>query len=116
MIFKTTDAPEFYIDEGCFIRELMNVASLPHLSISQARVKVGKTTELHTLTGDEIYYILKGTGEVTVGENTPQFVEPGTVVYIRAQQAQQIKNSGAEDLLFLCICTPRFEAKDYRSL
>lgn len=116
MIFKTTNAPEFYIDEGCFIREIMNIAAIPNVSISQARVEVGKTTQLHSLTGDEMYYILKGKGEVKINKDKNQMVEPGDVAYIKAGQPQKIKNTGVEDLVFLCICTPRFEPENYEAL
>lgn len=116
MIFKTSNASEFYIDEGCFIKEIMNVATIPNVSISQARVEIDKTTQLHALTGDEMYYILRGKGEVEINHGEKQVVEPGDVAYIKAEQAQKIKNIGTVDLVFLCVCTPRFEPENYTAL
>lgn len=42
-------------------------------------------------------------------------VEPGviTVLHIPADTPQRIKNTGSEDLIFLAICTPRFEERRY---
>ena len=113
MIFKTKNAPEFYLDEGCFIREIINVAEIPNISISQARVEVGQTTELHSLTGVEIYYILMGEGLVELGSAEKRTVERSDVVYISAGQPQRIQNTGKQDLVFLCICLPRFRPQDY---
>jgi mannose-6-phosphate isomerase-like protein (cupin superfamily) len=40
-------------------------------------------------------------------------VKAGDVVLIPAGKFQRIANVGKDDLVFLCICTPRFEAKHY---
>ncbi|MFK7935104.1 MAG: cupin domain-containing protein [Saprospiraceae bacterium] len=116
MIFKTTDTSEYFLDEGCFIREIMNTSDISNVSISQARVEVGKTTELHTLTADEMYYILSGKGEVEIAGNAKQLVTVGDVAYIKAEATQRITNTGDEDLIFLCICAPRFTPDKYKSV
>ena len=43
-------------------------------------------------------------------------VLPGDIVEIAAGLTQAISNTGEGDLLFLCICTPRFEWDNYESL
>lgn len=43
-------------------------------------------------------------------------VEPGDVVVIPPNQAQQITNSGSGDLIFLTICSPRFRPEAYQDL
>lgn len=116
MIFKTTNTSEYFLDEGCFIREIMNTADIPNVSIAQARVEVGKTTELHTLTADEMYYILSGQGEVEIAGQPKTLVSVGDVAYIKANATQRITNTGKEDLIFLCICAPRFTPEKYESV
>lgn len=116
MIFKTTDTSEYFLDEGCFIREIMNTAAIPNISIAQARVEVGKTTELHTLTADEMYYILAGEGAVEIAGQPQQIVQVGDVAYIKAAATQRITNTGDQDLVFLCICAPRFTPEKYTSI
>ena len=37
----------------------------------------------------------------------------GDVVLIPAGKTQRIRNVGPDDLVFLCICTPRFEPRHY---
>lgn len=108
-------AKEFFFDvEGCYITELSNTEEDPGLSIARARVEPGVTTRWHRLANTtERYCILSGVGMVEVG-NTPALeVGPGDVVIIHPMERQRITNSGAEDLIFLAICTPRFEVGNY---
>jgi mannose-6-phosphate isomerase-like protein (cupin superfamily) len=53
---------------------------------------------------------------VTVGAEAALPVQPFDVVHIPAGVPQQICNTGSEDLVFLCICTPRFRMENYREL
>ncbi|MGH1433262.1 MAG: cupin domain-containing protein [Lewinella sp.] len=111
----TQDCPEYYFEERCYIRELLNSEQAPGLSIAQARVLPGVTTVLHALKGTEIYYILSGEGVAEVGEERKE-VTAGMLVHISPEKAQRIYNSGKEDLVFLAICSPRFLPEDYQSL
>ena len=112
-IIRTADIPEYYFEERCFIKELLNRADFPGLSIAQARVAPDETTVLHALTGTEVYYLLEGRGVVELdGEASP--VAPGDLVHIVPHTAQRITNTGTTDLLFLAICQPRFRPEHYR--
>jgi mannose-6-phosphate isomerase-like protein (cupin superfamily) len=43
-------------------------------------------------------------------------VHPGDVVVIPAGTQQQITNEGTSDLVFYCVCSPRFTPGSYTSL
>jgi len=108
---------EFYIEEGCHITELHNSTADPDCSIARARLEPGRATRLHCLRGIvERYVILEGCAEVRTGNETLQTVQPLDVVNIPAGVAQNIVNTGPSDLIFLCICTPRFSAVHYQGL
>ena len=108
---------EFYIDERCYITELHNTDADEDSSIARARVEPGVTTRLHRLKGTiERYVILEGTAEVTVGDAAPVAVGTLDVVHIPADAKQSITNTGETDLVFLCICTPRFRQQNYVDL
>jgi len=110
-------AAEFLTAEGCHITELCNSAADADCSIARARVEPGVTTRLHCLEGaTERYIILSGRGLVRTGTQAALRVAPLDVVRIPAGAPQQISNTGSEDLVFLCICTPRFLAENYRDL
>jgi mannose-6-phosphate isomerase-like protein (cupin superfamily) len=105
---------EFYTDECCYITELHNTDADEDCSIARARVQPGVTTRLHRLKGTiERYVILEGTAEVTVGDVAPVEVGALDVVNIPADSEQCITNTGEGDLVFLCICTPRFRQQNY---
>ena len=110
-------AAEFHTDEGCHINELRNTADDAACSIARARLAPGLTTRLHCLDGtDERYVIISGEGRVTIGAAAEIPVAAFDVVHIPAGVPQQIRNTGTVDLVFLCICTPRFRAENYREL
>jgi mannose-6-phosphate isomerase-like protein (cupin superfamily) len=60
--------------------------------------------------------ILEGIGEVEVGGEPPVSVSPFDVVNIPAGTPQRIRNAGSKDLIFLCVCTPRFRSEAYETL
>ncbi len=116
-IIKTPENAEYFFEEGCFILELSNTAQDPQLSIARARVKAGMSTRLHRLSDlVERYVILSGQGSVEVADLPAQSVSVGNVVIIPPLCSQKITNTGAEDLVFLALCTPRFEKQYYEDI
>jgi len=108
-IRRASEATEFLTSEGCWILEVANDERDPNVSISRARVPPGVTTEWHHLRGiEEGYLILAGQGRAEVGGLPATVVGPGDVVRIPANARQRITNTGGEDLVFWCVCTPRF--------
>lgn len=110
-------ATEQFIDEQCFICEWSNHPDDPTASIARARVEPGVQTRWHRLRGvSERYVVISGNGLVEVEGLEPETVGYGDVVFIPADHAQRIRNTGADDLVFLAICTPRFSPETYESL
>jgi len=107
---------EFYTTERCYISELFNEPSWPDASLARARVEPGVTTQLHALAGvAEVYVIEAGEGIVEV-EGREAAVGPGDRIDIPAGAPQRITNTGEGDLIFLCLCSPRFTPDVYRAL
>lgn len=114
-IYRTEETEEYYFDERCYIKELLNVVDTPGISVAQARVTPGTTTVWHQLSSTELYYILRGVGLAEVGD-LQRPVGPGDLVRIDPGERQRITNTGEEDLVFLAICQPRFRVDDYVAL
>lgn len=113
-ILHEDESDEYYTEERCYILELSNSADDEAVSIARARVLPGVTTRWHKLSGTaERYVIVSGEGRVEVGDHAPQMVRGGDVVRIPPEYSQRITNTGAEDLVFLAICTPRFRPENY---
>jgi mannose-6-phosphate isomerase-like protein (cupin superfamily) len=116
-VWRNEAAMEFLTAERCFILETYNTSNDETLSIARARVPPGVTTALHAVEGTtERYIIAEGRGRVEVGEMPSAEVGPGDVVVIPPRTRQRIRNLGSTDLIFYCVCTPRFRRKNYRSL
>jgi mannose-6-phosphate isomerase-like protein (cupin superfamily) len=116
IIRRTKHDTETETKERCFIIEVSNTIDDPELSIARARVEPGITTRWHRLKGTiERYVILQGKGLVEVG-SLKQEIGPGDVVIIPPLCPQRIKNIGKDDLIFYCICTPRFMGDNYEDI
>jgi len=114
-IVKDNSLKEFLTPERCFIFENWGSADDEKVSIARARVEPGVTTKAHHLKGvQEIYLITRGRGKVQVGNLEPTEVTKGDVVIIPAGTSQRMANIGRTDLIFYCICTPRFTNECYR--
>ena len=110
-IIKANSIPETQTYERCSIAENY---SDQDVSLARARVKIGETTVWHHLNGvQEIYLIAKGHGKVEVGNLKAEEVKGGDVVVIPPGVSQRITNLGKNDLVFFCICTPKFTVNCY---
>ncbi len=110
-------AREFLTAEGCYITEVSNSSDDPAASIARARLEPGKTTRWHRLAATaERYVILAGCGRVEIGSMPPAEVTVGDVVLIPPMCRQRITNTGADDLIFLAICTPRYAEAAYEDI
>jgi mannose-6-phosphate isomerase-like protein (cupin superfamily) len=114
MILAYQPGTEFGTCENCHIVELANSSADEACSIARARVAPGAATRLHALRGTvERYVILEGEGRVEIGGGPPAMMRPLDVAIIAAGVSQRITNTGSTDLVFLCVCTPRFEPANY---
>jgi mannose-6-phosphate isomerase-like protein (cupin superfamily) len=115
-LIRANAIPEFPTRERVHITERLNDPAAPALSLADARVESGVTTELHSLDVDEWYVIQLGTGLMEVGGGSPFEVGPGDTVVIPAGTSQRISNTGNGDLRFQCICVPQFRPDSYVAL
>lgn len=84
------------------------------MSIARTRVEPGVTTRWHVLDGiAERYLLLEGEGLVEVGDSIREAVAPNDIVVIPPGVPQRIENTGSVDLVFLALCTPRFQQAAY---
>ena len=86
------------------------------VSLAQACVSPGVTTQLHSLAIEERYIIMQGQGLMELSEAEVFTVNVGDVVVIPAGVPQRIRNVLDEELKFLCVCTPRFQPEHYTVL
>lgn len=116
-VIKPDVAEEFFTSEQCFILEVWNTPEDADVSIARARVEPGVATKLHYLEGiHERYLIVSGKGSVMIGDLPPTEVGAGDIVVIPKNTSQSITNIGDTDLIFYCICSPRFIPESYKQI
>jgi mannose-6-phosphate isomerase-like protein (cupin superfamily) len=116
-IKKGSSVTEYMTDERCFIAEIANDPDDDEVSIARARVRPGIATAWHRVRGTtERYLIISGRGRAEVEGLEPAEVTEGDVVRIPPQCAQRIINTGDSDLIFYCVCSPRFRQENYETL
>ncbi len=111
------DREEYWFREGCYILENLNTDLHPELSIARGRVAPGKSTAPHRLRNTtERYIVLGGAGTLHVGNLAPTHVGPGDVAVVPPETVQWIDNTGSDELVFLVVCTPRFQPEVYEEV
>ena len=116
-VLRADVSAEYYFEERCHITELSNSPLDPDLSVARARVEPGVSTRWHRLRDTaERYYIVSGTALVEIGGELAREVNAGDMVLIPPMCAQRITNTGATDLVFLAMCTPRFTPAAYEDI
>jgi mannose-6-phosphate isomerase-like protein (cupin superfamily) len=113
IIVKASSLNIVLTPERCYVAE--NYSSKDNkVSIAIATVKPGVTTVAHHLEGiEEIYIITQGTGIIDIKGIEPTKVTVGDVIVIPKGTSQRIKNVGNCDLVFYCVCTPKFTQEQY---
>ena len=113
-IVNQQDTIPFTTVDGSTIRELLahRNSAIRKQSLAEARLEAGSaTTPHHHDVTEEIYYILSGTADMTLGEETRP-VGPGDAIAIPPGVRHTIRNTGSGELVFLCTCAPGYEHSD----
>ena len=72
-----------------------------------ATLEKGKEIESHIDPMEEIYFIMMGEGEMTVGEET-RHVVPGDAIWIPGGSPHALMNSGVGELFILVVASPNW--------
>jgi mannose-6-phosphate isomerase-like protein (cupin superfamily) len=108
------DCAEITAGDNSILKEILNPDKEDlqiTYSLAYARVLAAKTTLSHKLKSSEVYYFIKGKGEMYINDEKEP-VSGGQTVYVPPESVQKLKNTGSEDLVFLCIVDPAWKAGD----
>ncbi|MGB3295280.1 MAG: cupin domain-containing protein [Phormidesmis sp.] len=114
LVRQLNDCEEFVAGDSTLLRELLHPDKQPldlRYSLAHAQLPVGQTSDPHSLTTSEVYYILAGNGEMHI-DGESQRVGPGDTIYIPPNARQYIHSCGEEPLVFLAIVDPAWQAED----
>jgi mannose-6-phosphate isomerase-like protein (cupin superfamily) len=107
-------AVAFTTKDGSEIRELLahRNSCIRNQSLAEARLPPGaKTAPHYHPRTEEIYYVLEGSGEMTI-EREKRAVGPDDAVAIPPGAVHSLENTGVIALRFLCCCAPGYEDSD----
>jgi quercetin dioxygenase-like cupin family protein len=97
-------------DSVAFSEEKMKKNALfdsPHLFYDAYCLLPGQSQKIHAHEGsDKVYYVLRGTGRFTVGEEEIDLGE-GNAVIARAGDPHGVSNETQDDLILLVTMAPR---------
>ena len=115
---KESDTEQFQGDEGTKVRQYFSPANTGdkiNFSLAQFTLEQGKKSKLHKISSSEIYYIIQGTGEITI-DNIIYELSENDSIFVPPSARQFIRNTGSEDLKFLCIVYPPWNKEDEKIL
>lgn len=114
LVKKLNEIEAFIAGDETLLKEVLNPTNSDttiKYSLAHAVVKPGQRTLPHRLKSSETYYVLRGTGKMTIDDET-QILNANELVYIPPMALQCIENIGVDDLIFLCICDPAWREED----
>lgn len=115
LVVKRQHAAVIHTPHGSEIRPLMDrtTSEIELCSLAEEVLPVGAAVARHHHLGtEEVYYILRGRGQMTVGAET-RAVAAGDAIFIPRQTAHTLANTGPEPLVLLLICGPAYDRADH---
>ena len=115
VIINRIDASIIKTRHGSEIRPLIDrtTSSIQQCSLAEEVLPVGAVIgRHHHLLTEEIYYILRGEGLMTVGDETSEVVS-GDAVFIPRGQMHALENTGSEPLTMMLVCGPAHSFDDH---
>ena len=83
-------------------------SSAEHLTTTLAVIQPGGEQRIHSHRPEQVYFILEGSGLMTVGGKT-QRVGPGDCILIPSGQPHGLKNDGGVTLRYFSAAAPAYE-------
>lgn len=113
-IIRRAEVESFEDEDGAVIREVAapSNSALQRLSMAEIIVKEGQRTSAHHHDHtEEVYRILRGTGIMYLAGQREE-VGPGDTVIILPGTRHELRNTGAEDMCMIVVCSPPFSVED----
>ena len=101
---------------GSEIRPLVDrtTSGIELCSLAEEVLPVGAAVGRHHHTEtEEVYYVLAGSGRMTVGAETRE-VAAGDAVFIPRGHTHTLENTGVEPMTVLLVCGPAYSRDDHR--
>jgi mannose-6-phosphate isomerase-like protein (cupin superfamily) len=118
LIKRLRDCAEITAGDRTRLRELLHPDRDPaeiRYSLACAWLAPGARSQAHRLKTAEVYYLVRGTGMMHIGEEAAE-ITTGDAVYIPPDSVQWLENAGRDEIEFLCIVDPAWCPEDEETL
>ena len=116
-IVQKRTAPRYQRTEGIisYLLASSRTAGAHHLTVTLVEIEPGGHQRLHSHLPEQIYFILEGTGKMTVDKETRE-VRAGDCVFIPSQAVHGLANMADSLLSYLSAAAPAFETGELEAL
>ena len=115
IILQKKKAPRYVRNEGItsYLFASALTSGAQYLTTSLVEIKPGGKQRMHSHAPEQVYYMLEGTGIMTVGTETGSIV-PGDCVFIPSGMAHGLMNDGKMTLKYFSAAAPAFEREQLK--
>ena len=117
VVLNKTTAPRYQRPEGIvsYLLASARTCNSRHLTTTMVELAPSGEQRAHSHAPEQVYFILEGSGVMTVGDDA-QNVRAGDCVFIPSGTQHGIRNSGASTLRYFSAAAPGFGEAELRTL
>ena len=116
-LHRKATAPRYKREEGVVSYLLASplTSDAMQLTTTVVEIQPGGRQHLHSHLPEQIYYILSGSGQMTVGEERSA-VRAGDCVFIGSGASHGLENDSGDVLRYFSAASPAFDRRDLESM
>lgn len=116
-ILKKESAPRYIRREGIisYLLASSRTSDAEYLTTSLVEIRPGGNQRIHDHIPEQVYFILKGNGLMTVGDEKAH-VGPGDCIFIPSQTPHGLENDREKLLRYFSAAAPAFEPRQLETL
>lgn len=116
-VLQKESAPRYRRSEGItsFLLASSRTCGAAHLTTTLVEIDPGGAQRIHEHAPEQVYFILDGTGEMSVGGET-RTVGPGECVFVPSGYPHGIANNGQSPLRYFSAAAPAFTGEELATI
>ena len=116
-VFQKQSAPRYRRSAGItsYLLASPRTADARHLTVTCVEIEPDGRQRVHSHSPEQIYFILEGRGQMTVGQETRE-VRPGDCVFIPSDVPHGLENTTANLLRYVSAAAPAFRTDELDGL
>jgi mannose-6-phosphate isomerase-like protein (cupin superfamily) len=116
-VLQRETAPRYRRPEGItsYLLASPRTCGAGHLTTTLVEIEPGGKQRIHQHSPEQVYFIVAGTGEMSVGDET-RTVAPGDCVFVPSGSPHGIANRGHGVLRYFSAAAPAFAAEELTAL